>query len=306
MFKVIIWGCGLDFDLFYNSIMLQALQQKISIVAIISNGEPGLNCRLINGVIKDIPDNLQKYKYDLIIVASKSKFYAIQEEAIKRTGISADKIVRGDLFLLPEFDIIKYLKIVKNTPSLICNTCLGGFIYHSLGLNFSTPYVNLRPHSDDDYLTLLKDIKGFSSCILEKVCDADKYQWTQGKLCYNEKTVILDFPHDIKFTQSFQDWERRKNRINYDNMIILMILDTDDYEKALKFDQLPYENKYLMSAEDYGLKSNVQIKSYTEYEYVEYRSLSAYIHSTFYSDFRGVKLLDVVRLMSNEEFIRII
>lgn len=33
-------------------------------------------------------------------------------------------------------------KLTNKTPALICSNCLGGYIYHWLGLQFSSPFIN--------------------------------------------------------------------------------------------------------------------------------------------------------------------
>ena len=51
-------------------------------------------------------------------------------------------------------------RLKNTTPSLICNNCLGGFIYHWLGLKFNSPFINLYLE-DNDFLLALENLEDF-------------------------------------------------------------------------------------------------------------------------------------------------
>ncbi len=55
----------------------------------------------------------------------------------------------------------KYRKRLRNknkTPTIISNNCIGGIIYHDLGLEFMSPTINLF-FKNEDFFTFLNDIE---------------------------------------------------------------------------------------------------------------------------------------------------
>lgn len=45
-------------------------------------------------------------------------------------------------------------KLINQNPTLICSNCLGGFLYHWLGLKFTSPFINLYMSNNDFILAL--------------------------------------------------------------------------------------------------------------------------------------------------------
>ena len=49
-----------------------------------------------------------------------------------------------------------------NRPSIICSNCIGGEIYHDLGMKFYSPTINLWM-SESDFLKLINDLNTYLS-----------------------------------------------------------------------------------------------------------------------------------------------
>jgi uncharacterized protein (DUF1919 family) len=64
--------------------------------------------------------------------------------------------------------------------------------------------------------------------------------------------VEIRFNHYKTFEEAQQCWNRRKERINWDNLF-LMGIDGDDctYESLRRFDALPYPNKVILTHKPY-------------------------------------------------------
>ena len=57
----------------------------------------------------------------------------------------------------------KNRKRLKNvSPTLICSNCTGGFLYHWLGLQFRSPFINLYL-TDSDFVLALENWEQFIS-----------------------------------------------------------------------------------------------------------------------------------------------
>jgi len=53
--------------------------------------------------------------------------------------------------------------------------------------------------------------------------------------------VLIHFLHYKTFEEAQEKWNKRKQRINWDNLFVMMY--TSEMEEAERFDRLPYEKK---------------------------------------------------------------
>lgn len=51
-------------------------------------------------------------------------------------------------------------RLTNYYPTLVCSNCLGGFLYHWLGLQFRSPFINLYM-TPEDFITALGDFRCF-------------------------------------------------------------------------------------------------------------------------------------------------
>lgn len=137
--------------------------------------------------------------------------------------------------------------------TIISNTCIGGIIYHDMGIKFQSPTVNLymRP---GDFVKFAGDLEYYLSLDLEEVIHPAPYP--VGRL--GDLTLYLK--HYESFDEAKAKWTERKQRINYDK-IYLMMTDRDfippgterwacDRETLLNFSKLPYR-KVCFTGEEY-------------------------------------------------------
>ncbi len=137
-------------------------------------------------------------------------------------------------------------KIKVNTPSIIANNCLGSFIYHNLGLQFKSPTINLY-FSKNDFFLFIEHLKDFLQCELDEVIDTEK-TFPVGKLSYAGNDIFIYFMHYKTFEEAKNKWNERKNRVDLSNIRIVFM---EPYELTetdiVRFENLPYEHKYLIS-----------------------------------------------------------
>ena len=166
-------------------------------------------------------------------------FKNILSEALN-IGFKKEQIIMSKVVRHPLFDVDKYLDILKYKPTIFANRCFGGHTYHSMGLEFSSPLVNIY-FVDDDYIKFLKSPKFYLSQKLE-VKD-----WVYNETLKINYPVVscadlsLHFYHNDNFEVAKAEWERRKNRINWDNIICMM--QTIDPKIEEEFNNLEYEKK---------------------------------------------------------------
>lgn len=125
--------------------------------------------------------------------------------------------------------------------SLFASNCNGGCICHDLGLPFRSPFVNLYLTAPD-FVRFLEAPKEYLSYPLE-------FQQTDKTYpVATLKDVTLHFMHYQTPADAQAAWERRKQRINWDNLFVMMS-DQDGCTKAVMeaFDALPYPNKVIFT-----------------------------------------------------------
>lgn len=134
------------------------------------------------------------------------------------------------------------LRLDNRDFSLFSNNCNGGCICHDLGLPFRSPFINLYLAAPD-YVKFLEDPKGYLENSLVFISDP-AVQYPVGRL----KDLTLYFVHYHSEQEALEAWQRRKERINWDNLFVLMS-DQDGCTDELlhRFDTLPYKNKVVFT-----------------------------------------------------------
>ncbi|MCW3795119.1 DUF1919 domain-containing protein [Paenibacillus sp. LS1] len=235
-YRCIIWGTGIDYDMYINSIKYQELIGDIEIVGITSNQsiyqKVDQFCFIPNHELGNID-------FDILIIASRKFFKEIQKGAIS-LGIDNEKIVNIKIFSLPNFDINKYLEIKKSQISIFSNNCWGGLTYNQLGMENYSPFINMF-ENEMDYLKILSDPQKYLNYELE----FERYIYsevskTEYPVCYLND-VRLHFNHYTSLEEAVEKWNSRKKRINWDNLFIMM--HTENADVADRFVELPYRNK---------------------------------------------------------------
>lgn len=120
-YEVLIWGYGRKYNENINIIRYQELLGTIKVLGIIDRKE--MYTRLDGYSVFKLSD-INKLKFDYMLITSEEFFYEICEMAIGM-DIERNKIVPLRVFLLPEFDFRKYVRLVKSKVSIIANLCWG-------------------------------------------------------------------------------------------------------------------------------------------------------------------------------------
>ncbi|URZ00957.1 hypothetical protein CLAUR_009450 [Clostridium felsineum] len=74
--------------------------------------------------------------------------------------------------------------------------------------------------------------------------------------------IIFNFNHHASFEDAKKDWDRRKSRINKNNLFIKMLITYDNEELIKRFDNLPYKNKVCFHPRPLKYKSIVFLPRY--------------------------------------------
>lgn len=107
-------------------------------------------------------------------------------------------------------------KLTNKDFSIIAPNCIGGVLYHRLGLEFKSPTVNLFFGSNKDYMRFISNLKHYLSLDLKFIERERNYP--TGML----DDVKIVFNHYKTEEQAEEKWNQRKQRVNYDNLFIIM------------------------------------------------------------------------------------
>ena len=138
----------------------------------------------------------------------------------------------------------KYRGGVKNNDfSIICSNCIGGVLYHYLGKEFLSPTINLWL-MQGDFIKLCCDLKKYMSLDLQFI--KTEYNYPVA-MCGDIK---IYFNHDHDENEAAKKWYRRRERINYDNLYIIMYNgDGITKEDMQKLETVKCKNKVILSPE---------------------------------------------------------
>ena len=147
-------------------------------------------------------------------------------------------------------------KIIKSRDfTVISNNCWAGKIYQYLDMPYLSPTVGLYFFSDD-YIRFVKNYKYYLNLDLKFISAYDsKYKTELIKGEQTNKPIgLLDdveivFLHYKTQEEAYEKWNRRRNRINWENIIFKFSkMNKCTEEHLAAFDALPYSRKFMLTA----------------------------------------------------------
>ena len=153
--------------------------------------------------------------------------------------------------------IIFRSKLKTKTFSIVCNNCLGGAFYHKFGLKYATPTVALIIFSDD-YIKFLENFCFYIKQplnFIKKSChpEANNSEWRRSHNVFEDYPlgllgdIEIHFLHYKNEAEAIEKWNRRKKRMNFNNLFFVMTDDSCDKKIVERFNNLPYKKKILFT-----------------------------------------------------------
>lgn len=134
-------------------------------------------------------------------------------------------------------------RLISKSRTIISNNCVGGYLYHNLGLKFESPTINLFIEPED-YLKMVLDIDKYFDPEAEITEVLGVKEYPVGRI-YD---CNVYFMHYKSFDEAVRKWRERCGRINKNSLYFTM---TDREGCTVyhirAFDALPYENKVFFS-----------------------------------------------------------
>ncbi len=140
---------------------------------------------------------------------------------------------------------VNQIRLKNKDFTIICATCAGGVITHKLGRQFLSPTVNLF-FPEKDICKLVSNLRWYME--QELVPLNDETCPFPRALCGD---IEITFNHAETFEEGKRIWDRRKSRINYDNIWVIGSDNKMSYGDIVKFSEIHCKGKIMFTAKEY-------------------------------------------------------
>lgn len=157
MLKVLIRVVSEDTSFFNGAItILERQHNGVELVGLTSVREIGLAKDGRN--VPFLPlDKIGEAVYDILLVVGARQVGMSQVvQAARQLNLPEEKLLGDRVVCIPGFTLKKYRQLQRSRLSIFSINCFGGFISHTLGLTFRSPFVNMFFNSEKEYLRFLR------------------------------------------------------------------------------------------------------------------------------------------------------
>lgn len=152
----------------------------------------------------------------------------------------------------------------ENTPTIFAPNCWGGLTYHHLGLEFCSPLINMwETHAD--YLKFLSDPEYYLAQEL-RLLEMYHGDLSNPYPIVGLGDVVIRMNHYKDFSEASACWKRRKQRIKWDDLIVMFF--DQDPDMLRTFMSLPYERKLCFAPYDTGIDGVIPVL-YRDHDHIK-------------------------------------
>ena len=175
----------------------------------------------------------------------RQRLFQVKENAARQMVFLKRVPVRGKNKLLRMKRAIKIWRmrsgVKPSDVTIISQNCIGGVIYHDLGMQFFSPTINLF-FKEPDFVRFVLNLEHYMACELEM-------RWEEEYPVGRLEDIEIHFMHYETCKEAKEKWERRKQRINWGNILVLAT-DQEGFDEVLfrQWKQIPYA-KVLFTAQ---------------------------------------------------------
>lgn len=164
--------------------------------------------------------------YDIVILALKD--IAAVSRFLLEIGFKEYQLIKAEVFINIDLDLKKYMLLKESKISIISKNCAGGFLYHRYGLEFNSPTINTF-FDDENFFRYLSDIEKYNNFDIHMFGNDKNLNGSEwGEIYGVIDDVKVLFPHAVSKAAAYDEWNRRKKRVNYDNIFILTYAESDE------------------------------------------------------------------------------
>lgn len=169
--------------------------------------------------------------------------------------------------------------------TLLTNNCIGGVIYHDLGLRFDSPTINLYL-KDGDFIEYVINLEFYKKAeLIEDTTQHGEFKFPVGILKGDSihRDIHIYFQHYKTFEEASKKWIERSLRIQ--NKILVIFELYNNRIDSESWNRIKYKKKCLMHQELIGINDAMTLKCYIDHENEHARILK-------YSGFTGHRFLE--------------
>lgn len=159
-------------------------------------------------------------------------------------------------------------KLQNENFTILCSNCIGGYIYHRLEQQFNTPTINtyIKP---SEFIYFCLNLDYYLTQKLHFIETPNDYPIAQLIGNGDIPTITVSFIHEESIENANKNWERRKTRVNKDNLyVIYHLIDGLTVEEAKKLTGFPCNNIVLLTAKPIPeIPWSYYIKPKMQYQY---------------------------------------
>ena len=254
-YRVVIMLLGSIYEKYVNAVKYEELKGNIEVLAV---GDIAPYSRTLDGWRLCTTDEALACDFDYILFSQGIRETEEAARTFAKIGINEERVLSLEVFGAVCFDFRDYIKLHHTKQSIISINCWGGFTSHALRMKFRSPFVNLFMN-DSDYLKLLQDLRGYMDKALVEDTDSEEAKKKPYPMAFLGD-IQLHLNHYKTFAEAKELWDKRKTRINWDNLFVMMY--TVHEENARLFDELPYEHKVIFTPFDFGVSCQICLEDY--------------------------------------------
>ncbi len=159
--------------------------------------------------------------------------------------------------------------LINNNFTIVSNNCWGAHVYRYFNMPYDSPTIGLYFYAED-YVKFVYNFRYYIDQDLQFVSYKDSKHKTELER-KNETNVPIGVLGDIEIVflhyksveEAREKWNRRKERIHWDNLFFKMSeQNLCNIELLRRFDALSVEKKIVFVSTDYSLESQVIFDDY--------------------------------------------
>jgi len=162
-------------------------------------------------------------------------------------------------------------KLKNSRFTIISNNCWAGHVYRYYNLPYDSPTIGLFIYSED-YIKFIYNLRHYMKSEIKFISYTESKYREQIIKAHKENIPIgliddveIFFLHYHSEEEARKKWNRRKERIHWDNLYFKMSEQNLCTPELLqKFDQFSSVNKFVFVSKDYGLNSQIVFKDWLD------------------------------------------
>lgn len=305
-YKCVVWGIGSDYEKIVNQLQFETEKGNIAIIALTARSDDIVE-KTLDGIPIITKEELPDLTFDYLIISS-SLFYQDIVKQAKELKISEDKMINGSVMELPFFDFQRYISLIGNRITILSDDCWAGYVYHKLRMKFYTPCININWQKDSFVKFMQKPEYYLNQPLrMEREGNIRGNMFPIGSLGGEEEKVYLELVHSVCFADAKKLWDRRKTRINVENLFIKLGLDASDQncETYLRAFEQVKQKKICFYSGETEIAHVLYLKRFEKFVRTGFRMDTIKYHDYCRNMEWFLKSVDILKLLNGEtDFLR--